>query len=572
MAQVLRSPDAPNPPAGSETGGGQPERSSIKETVTSILIAFILAFVFRGFVIEAFLIPTGSMAPTLMGAHMRFTGPSTGYTWPVGPFYYQRDEFGREQSTGVPLDPQGSANTPVVVHDPMTREELNYPGVPLRSGDRIFVLKYLYAMLGPERFDVIVFKNPTNPQENYIKRLIGLPGEQIALVDGDVFARPAPAAADPRTPDANAWTGPGWKIARKPERIQRAVWQPVFDSRYTPARPMRDGREFPSPWLARGAGWQIEGRAAYRFDGPGPTSLAWDGVKRPITDYYAYNESPRPEPRREIRPKFPVSDLRLQLDLQPDTPGQTAGILLQARGQEFRALITAGRPARAALQMRPQAAEGEPEAEWTTLAEGETAAALEPGRSTSIEFWHADQALSLWIDGRPAARAEYDWLPPRRAEAAMGRPLAELLTLRVFDPPYDSNVFIAAHLYRQPGIRLEFTGGPLTVQRVQLDRDLFYVPGILNESLLPARGTHPYSTPTLTGEQFMVCGDNSPASFDARLWEHVDPWVAASIHDGEVGVVPRDLLVGKAFFVYFPSLQRSLGLPVPDFGRMRWIW
>ncbi len=41
----------------------------VKETIESIVVALILAFVFRAFVIEAFVIPTGSMAPTLYGAH-----------------------------------------------------------------------------------------------------------------------------------------------------------------------------------------------------------------------------------------------------------------------------------------------------------------------------------------------------------------------------------------------------------------------------------------------------------------------------------------------------------------------
>jgi signal peptidase I len=53
----------------------------VKETVESILIAFILAFVFRAFVVEAFVIPTGSMAPTLLGAQMRFTCKECGYTF-----------------------------------------------------------------------------------------------------------------------------------------------------------------------------------------------------------------------------------------------------------------------------------------------------------------------------------------------------------------------------------------------------------------------------------------------------------------------------------------------------------
>ena len=50
----------------------------IKETITSLVIAFMLAFLFRGFVVEGFQIPTGSMAPTLLGKHVRFTSPHSG--------------------------------------------------------------------------------------------------------------------------------------------------------------------------------------------------------------------------------------------------------------------------------------------------------------------------------------------------------------------------------------------------------------------------------------------------------------------------------------------------------------
>src|SRR5918992_4102097 len=56
---------------------------SVKETVESILVAFILAFIFRAFVVEAFVIPTGSMAPTLLGAHVRMRCDDCGYRWNV---------------------------------------------------------------------------------------------------------------------------------------------------------------------------------------------------------------------------------------------------------------------------------------------------------------------------------------------------------------------------------------------------------------------------------------------------------------------------------------------------------
>ena len=45
-------------------------QSSVIETLQSLVVAFVLAMVFRGFVVEGFVIPTGSMAPTLLGQHL----------------------------------------------------------------------------------------------------------------------------------------------------------------------------------------------------------------------------------------------------------------------------------------------------------------------------------------------------------------------------------------------------------------------------------------------------------------------------------------------------------------------
>jgi hypothetical protein len=49
--------------------------AAIRETVESVAIAFVLAFLFRTFEAEAFVIPTGSMAPTLMGRHKDLVCP-----------------------------------------------------------------------------------------------------------------------------------------------------------------------------------------------------------------------------------------------------------------------------------------------------------------------------------------------------------------------------------------------------------------------------------------------------------------------------------------------------------------
>jgi hypothetical protein len=58
--------------------------AEIANTFEWLITAFILAFVFRAFVMEAFRIPTGSMADTLKGAHFRLRCPQCGYKYEYG--------------------------------------------------------------------------------------------------------------------------------------------------------------------------------------------------------------------------------------------------------------------------------------------------------------------------------------------------------------------------------------------------------------------------------------------------------------------------------------------------------
>src|SRR5262245_16070839 len=68
---------------------------TFRETVESVVIAFILAFLFRTFEAEAFVIPTGSMAPTLMGRHKDVVCPHCGYEYRAGASQ-EVDDAGRE--------------------------------------------------------------------------------------------------------------------------------------------------------------------------------------------------------------------------------------------------------------------------------------------------------------------------------------------------------------------------------------------------------------------------------------------------------------------------------------------
>ncbi len=60
-----------------------PSSAAIRETIESVVIAFVLAFLFRTFEAEAFVIPTGSMAPTLMGRHKDLECEACGYPYQV---------------------------------------------------------------------------------------------------------------------------------------------------------------------------------------------------------------------------------------------------------------------------------------------------------------------------------------------------------------------------------------------------------------------------------------------------------------------------------------------------------
>src|SRR5437016_5223872 len=141
-------------PAKTVTDAQASSDGNIKETIESILVAFILAFIFRAFVVEAFVIPTGSMAPTLLGAHMRFQCPDCGYRWDVN--YSSRTETRTRDDENIPAEatlgggaPPTCPNCgcPIKTSDPAN--PLAETVFPVHYGDRILVLKYAYLLQEP---------------------------------------------------------------------------------------------------------------------------------------------------------------------------------------------------------------------------------------------------------------------------------------------------------------------------------------------------------------------------------------------------------------------------------------
>ena len=62
----------------------------------------------------------------------------------------------------------------------------------LADEERIFVNKFLYNFDAIDRGDVVVFKFPIDPSKSYIKRVVGLPGETVEILDGTVHLNGAP--------------------------------------------------------------------------------------------------------------------------------------------------------------------------------------------------------------------------------------------------------------------------------------------------------------------------------------------------------------------------------------------
>src|SRR4051794_37208964 len=152
-----------------------PHEGGVKETLESILIAFILAFIFRAFVVEAFVIPTGSMAPTLMGAHLRFRCPDCGYGFETN--YQAKSGPGDDltipsRAMDLREETDGRGNVIRKYWVDHVYKDIRCPNCAylfpnqvapdVNYGDRILVLKYLSLFQEPSRWDVVVFKSPAD--------------------------------------------------------------------------------------------------------------------------------------------------------------------------------------------------------------------------------------------------------------------------------------------------------------------------------------------------------------------------------------------------------------------------
>ena len=135
------------------------KKSPFKENIEVISFAIVMALGLKVFALEAYQIPTGSMQPTLMGTQLL---------------------------NKTTKQPSGRLN------------------------DRVLVDKVSYFFRDPKRWEVVVFRYPLLTHVNYVKRLVGMPGEQLKIEGGNLYVRPIGSKED-------------FKILRKPWKVMNSL-------------------------------------------------------------------------------------------------------------------------------------------------------------------------------------------------------------------------------------------------------------------------------------------------------------------------------------------------------------
>jgi signal peptidase I len=599
----------------------KPADGGWRETVESIAMAVILALLFRGFVAEAFVIPTGSMAPTLQGRHKDVWCPKCGVN-------YQTTASSERTQTGAPTSNHVTTTTCPICRYTQRLDLFNEPNDHSFSGDRIIVGKFCYDLGEPERWDVIVFKFPGDAVQNYIKRLIGLPNETILIVGGNVYAK-AEGADD-------------FEISRKPPHKLNVLLQLVDDTDHIPQELIDLG--WPSRWqealssASEKPAWQVEdGGRAFVTDGAAdrdawllyrhlvPSYSDWVLIEQQkrlptdihtrvgqlIPDFYAYNayhdvlentpDGARPAsyltPDRTYShlydPSLPgpgeapapesfgqhwVDDLAVECVADADGSEGELLLMVVRAGRKYQCRIKVA-DGQATLSMTDT--DGQPlgfdGGEGDNLVETRTATTSVRGPgSYRLRLSNCDHELLLWVNGsvvkfdgpttypgaeleQPAFSAEdpLDLAPVRIGSRGAA---VRLTGLRVYRDKY----YIATNSNGEGNDYIDLVSAPGFVYEQEAIPAILSNPDLWQSTNMFAGNNRREVDFVLGKDQFLPLGDNSPQSFDGRFWlPRNDPRF-----DQPHNYVERDLLIGKALLIYWPHTWNRPIPFTPNFRKM----
>lgn len=553
----------------------------VRETFESIIVALILAFVFRAFVVEAFVIPTGSMAPSLRGMHANHRCANCQYAFAYG--IKETISQGNQVRYGT-LSDKFAVECPNCGYDGAGNKDLNFgkSRIVTCAGDRILVLKWPYdiggALLGPQRWDVGVFKNPQDGEMNYIKRIVGVPGEVLEIINGDVFAAsadalpedvldalhyPEPERRRHMSDDAFERLSKHLKIQRKTRIAQASLWMLHYDHDFpSPKGPDDYGYGFDPPhWSPddASAAWKSN-TPVVRFESK-DADWHWLNLRgRQIQDNYGYNNvSSDKNPHDEVNL---VGDIRLRFVLTPRSAEGEIALRISKGPDKFQVTINANGDVtldRIDMTGLPRNSDGI----RRKLASGKLATPLKARQPLQFELENLDYRLAFRVDGVEVVATTEEQYGP--------------------DPDLISrlrNAQDSLDYYSKATVSIGAQSMPLDIRHLQVHRDVYYTArrhGADPEKKamgVPAWGTkgNPIYLRSEPAEYF-CCGDNSPQSQDSRYWLTTSRFLKER-PDYQRGTVPADQLIGRAFFVYWPSglrFSRSTIGVIPNVGRMRFI-
>ena len=560
----------------------QDNRGTMRALLEAFVSLFIAVLLFRTFAAEGYMISTGSMAPCLLGYHKRVVCPTCGTTFPFGTAYDTDDD---------PESNRVMASRSRAVCPNCGQHGIDVSDVPRNHGDQLLVNKQAYLYQSPQRWDVIVFRNPARPTEAYVKRLVGLPGEQIQIVGGDVYVN--------------------GKIARKSYAQQFATRILVHDHSHLPhnddgfqphweaaAANQEAGDRIHSGWEAIGHSFQFKGGDVRRPDkepvdwveyhhwirsgGQHDTSVHLDHWPADVSTASVPPSGLRFDSKTgefSVTGALPASAARQLLDLTDDDAFRNAVLdLYQAShvvnvsdvyGYNPSDEVGSSNPVRDLMFSANVVIEG---------GSGEFVIELTNGAMIyHIVFDYVRREVSLFEEPLPQGLAlnseptGTEWKSDPVAIASWPKAVSKKggkFEVSLFDkqvlvamdgqvvmPPWQFDYSSTFQPSRIP-VRFGARGLDVKVDQLKLYRDIYYT---------DARSRHAVTRPLeLKQDQFFVLGDNSPVSHDSRRWNSP--------------VVHRSHLIGKPFLVHLPSKpgnlrigKRELQLRIPDWERIQFL-
>ena len=533
-------------------------RDTAREIFETVVFVVVLVLLLKLFVAEAFVIPTGSMAPTLWGDQVRCTCRKCGHKFPIN------------------VSVEGGKHVPITIPAYIC-ENCGYSCTDgmkdlssISSGDRVLVSKYEYHLRDPRRFEIPVFRFPVEPflvqlqgdvldlqGMNYIKRLVGIGGETLAVFAGDLYTttdldyKHIPPDERPQ----NDMEGLAVSLHVHEGRGGQKVLPRPGNSKSSTRRPTRSWRcgalsstsitnRKDPPAFAKPAGklrrpTATAGKYGRRdssiLGGDAPGSMIYqhinpwdDSTLAPqfISDAIGYNflrhNFANPFPGRQHDPSWIanhwVSDLILDCTAEITSPDAEVVLELSKGRNRLQATFTKGecRLARINTPANGQEVRTEMGSHPTKMTKAEKYA---------LRLANVDSRMTVWVDGKALRFNEdqTDYAPPDPTSA--------------FEP-------FQANDLQQPA-RIGATG-EVTCSKVSLWRDLHYNCGFPGrgdnhrqfdpaDNDLPDCGDY-LQTYYVQPGHYLMMGDNTNSSSDSRAW----------------GVVPERLMLGRAVVIYFP--------------------